>query len=190
MAKYYILGDVETTGLSEQKERITEIALIKTDEDFNIISTYETLINPERTLSDYIIDLTGITEEMLENEDKYPVAIPKIKEWWYNGITSEDEIIFIAHNAKFDKKFINKGSQDILNEDLIDLTIDTVAIARELYPFWRNHKLDTCAKKLGVENNEHHRALNDTMVLLAIAKELIPEFIGEGLNPINFTKGR
>lgn len=184
--RYYIFGDCETTGLSEQTERMTEIALVKTDEQFNIIDKFQMLINPERVVSAKITELTGITEEMVENEPKYDEAIPMITEWWTKDIPENSEIIFTAHNSPFDTKFINKASQDILGADLIINWIDTVSLARELYPFWRNHKLETCAKKFNVLNENHHRAMNDTMVLYYIGKRLINEAYESNLNPINF----
>lgn len=194
--KYYIFGDVETTGLKETEERMTEIALVKTDHEFNIIDKFQMMMNPERPLSDFIKKLTGITEEMVENEPKYPEAYKMIEEWWYKdipyGLINEDgdevnpEIIFVAHNAPFDIKFINYGADLVFGKPLIHDFIDTVSLARELYPFWRNHKLDTCAKKFGIVNENHHRAMNDTMVLYYIGKKLIPEFMNDGLDPINF----
>lgn len=181
----YIWGDTETTGLSNEKERMTEIALIKTDSNFNIIDTYETLINPEREITPKITELTGITEEMISESDKYDEAIPKIKEWWTKD-TDNKQIIFVAHNCPFDKGFINKATNDILGEEIVNDFIDTVSVARELKPFWRNHKLDTCAKKFGIVNENHHRAMNDTMVLLEIGKILIKEALESNLNPVNF----
>lgn len=187
MNRIYIFGDVETTGLSEQTERMTEIALVKTDHEFNIIDKFQMLMNPERTISAKITELTGITEEMVANESKYDEAIPMIDKWWYENLPEGDgEIIFVAHNAPFDNKFINKAFQDILGKDIIVKWIDTVSLARELYPFWRNHKLDTCAKKFNVINENHHRAMNDTMVLYQIGKRLITEAYESSLDPINF----
>jgi DNA polymerase-3 subunit alpha (Gram-positive type) len=186
MAKYYIFGDCETTGLSEQTERMTEIALVKTDEQFNIIDKFQMLINPERPISAKITELTGITEAMVANEPKYDEAVIKIGEWWKENIDILDNVIFVAHNAPFDIKFINKAFQDIIQEDAIIDWIDTVSLARELYPFWRNHKLDTCAKKFGVVNENHHRAMNDTMVLYRIGIKLITEAYESNMDPVNF----
>jgi DNA polymerase-3 subunit alpha (Gram-positive type) len=187
MAKYYIFGDVETTGLSEQTERMTEIALVKTDEQFNIVDKFQMLINPERVVSAKITELTGITEDMVKDEPKYEEAFILIQEWWNKDIVGgEDEAIFVAHNAPFDIKFINYGSTLVLEQNIIQNWIDTVSLARELYPFWRNHKLDTCAKKFGIVNENHHRAMNDTMVLYHIGKKLINEAYESNLDPINF----
>lgn len=186
MSKIYIFGDVETTGLSEKTERMTEIALVKTDEQFNIIDKFQMLINPERPLSDFIKNLTGINEAMVENEPKYEEAFVTIQNWWNEDIPEDAQIIFVAHNAPFDNKFINYGAELVLEQALIVDFIDTVSLARELYPFWRNHKLDTCAKKFGVMNEEHHRAMNDTMVLYQIGKRLISEANESGIDAVNF----
>lgn len=189
----YIFGDTETTGLSPfpteknpNGERMTEIALVKTDAEFNIIEKFQMLINPERPLSDFIKNLTNINEEMVENELKYPEAVSVIQEFW-NENTKDKHIIFVAHNAPFDNKFINQASQQELGYDLVVDFIDTVSIARELYPYWKDHKLDTCAKKFGVVNENHHRAMNDTMVLYHIGKRLIQEaYEDKSFNPVNF----
>lgn len=186
MEKIYVFLDTETTGLSEKTERMTEIAMVRTDENFNIIDKYQVLMNPERTISTKITELTGITEEMIENERKYDEIIPEIMEWYYKDSEGK-HIIGVAHNMPFDQKFINKAGQDILGKDIITDWIDTVSLARELYPFWRNHKLETCAKKFDVMNENHHRAMNDTMVLYHIGKRLINEaYEKEDFNPINF----
>jgi DNA polymerase-3 subunit alpha (Gram-positive type) len=187
MAKYYIFGDVETTGLSEQTERMTEIALVKTDHEFNIIDKFQMLINPERVISAKITELTGITEEMIADEPKYDEAYALIQEWWNKDIGVGDEIIFCAHNAPFDIKFINYGSTLTLGKNIIHNFIDTVSLARELYPFWRNHKLETLAKKFGIVNENHHRAMNDTMVLYYAGVRLIKEaYEANDFNPVNF----
>jgi DNA polymerase III subunit alpha, Gram-positive type len=185
MKKIYVFLDTETTGLSAEKERMTEIAMVRTDEEFNIIDTYQTLINPEREITAKITELTGITESMVENESKYDEIIPVISEY-YSQDSEEYQIIGVAHNMPFDQKFINKAGQDILGKDIITDFIDTVSLARELYPFWRNHKLETCAKKFNVMNENHHRAMNDTMVLYQIGKRLISEASESNIDPLNF----
>lgn len=180
----YIFLDTETTGLSAEKERMTEIAMVRTDSNFNIIDQYETLINPERVISARITEITGITESIVEFERKYDEVIPEIDAWFNNNNGFKQ--IAVAHNAPFDMKFINKAGQDILGRDIITDFIDTVSLARELKPFWRDHKLATCANKFNILNENHHRALNDTMVLLQIGAILIPDFVENGLDPINF----
>lgn len=181
----FIFGDVETTGLSENTERMTEIALIRTNNKFEETDKYVNFINPERKISAKITELTGITEEMVADAMIYEEAVPDIKEWWNQNMEGK-HIVFVAHNAPFDTKFINRGSQDILKEDIVVDWIDTVSLARELYPFWKNHKLDTCAEKFDIANDNHHRAENDTVVLMEIGIRLIKEFVENGNNPINF----
>lgn len=185
--KTLIFLDVETTGLSEKTERMTEIGIIRTDGNFNIIDEFQMLINPERVISSKITEITGITESMVENEPKYDEAIPMIKDFIFNGINKEDAIL-VAHNAPFDFKFVNQGFMDIYGKVAFENYIDTVSVLREIQPFWRNHKLDTAAKKYGIVNENHHRALNDTYVLYYIAKIALPQFLETGLNPINFKR--
>jgi DNA polymerase-3 subunit alpha (Gram-positive type) len=181
----FIFLDTETTGLSPTEEKLTEIAMIRTDNQFNILETYESFINPQKKLSAKIIQITNITDEMLEDAPLYESAIPNIYNWYYKN-SPEKRIIGVAHNMPFDLGFINEAGKKILGKDIITEWIDTVSLARELYPFWKNHKLDTCATKFGIVNENHHRALNDTMVLYNIGHRLITEFAQDGLDPVNF----
>jgi DNA polymerase-3 subunit alpha (Gram-positive type) len=181
----YIFADCETTGLSPEKERMTEIAMIRCDENFEVIDTFEMLINPERVITDKIVEITGITEEMVEDAPKYNEAIPQIHEW-FNYNPENKQIIFVAHNAKFDIGFINQAGRDILGKEIVKDFIDTVSVARECFPYWKNHKLETCCKKFGVVNNQAHRAMSDTLALVAVGKRLISECIEDGFNPVNF----
>jgi DNA polymerase-3 subunit alpha (Gram-positive type) len=183
----FIVGDVETTGLSPAKgDRMTEIALLKVDHEFNILDKLISFINPEREISAMITKLTGITEEMVADAQIYYDFVPTLYHWWHDEITEGKQIVFVAHNAPFDIGFINHATNQELNKDIIVDSIDTVSLARELYPFWKNHKLATCAEKFDIVNEQHHRAENDTMVLLDITKRLVTEYIREGQNPINF----
>jgi DNA polymerase-3 subunit alpha (Gram-positive type) len=181
----FIMGDVETTGFNPDPDKMTEIALIKTDSNFNILDRFVSFINPEQKLSAKIIEITNITDDMVEDAPKYQQIMGNVYSWWKKD-TEGKKIIFVAHNADFDVKFINHlfTSQDA--EALITDSIDTVSLARELYPFWKNHKLDTVADKFGIINESHHRAENDTIVLMYMAKRLITEFTQDGLNPVNF----
>lgn len=182
----YVFGDVETTGLSPDKgDKMTEIALIKTDFEFNTIDEYESFINPEQEITEKITELTGINNEMVDNAEKYNSIIPKIYDWIYKD-TEGKKVVLVAHNAPFDQKFINHAGQSVLEKDIFPDFIDTVSLARELYPFWRNHKLDTCADKFGIINENHHRAMNDTRVLKAIGIRLINEALEDDMPIINF----
>lgn len=186
----FIVGDVETTGLHPDPHKMTEIALIKVDSEFNVLDKFVSFIDPQQKLEPKITELTGITNEMLEGAPKYQEIVPQLLEWW-NKDTEGKRILFVAHNADFDVKFINHGFRTVLGQDIITESIDTVSLARELYPFWKNHKLDTVADKFGIINESHHRAENDTVVLLHMAKRLISEFTQDGLDPVNFrTKKR
>ncbi len=122
---------------------------------------------------------------MVEDAPSYDEIIPLIKEWYYND-TEGKHVIGVAHNMPFDLSFINQAGQDILGEDIIKDWYDTVSIARELHPFFRNHKLDTLAKKFNIVNENHHRAENDVIVLIGIGKRLINEALEDGIDILNF----
>lgn len=185
MEKVYVFLDVETTGLKATEEKMTEICMIKTDEEFNVIDKFVSFINPEKSIPEKITELTGITESMVAEAPTYNEIIPIIHEWYYKD-TEGKQVIGVAHNMPFDMGFINQAGKDIIGKDIITNWYDTVSIVRELFPFWKNHKLETCAKKFGIVNENHHRAENDVVVLIGIGKRLISEALEDGLDILNF----
>ena len=76
----FVVIDVETTGLDYLNDRITEIALIKIENN-KIIEEFSSLINPERFIPPFITELTGITNELVFNKPKFIDIIPKIKDY-------------------------------------------------------------------------------------------------------------
>jgi len=96
----YAIIDIETTGGSAKNEKITEIAIYLHD-GRNITGEFVTLVNPERIIPYYITDLTGITNEMVEDAPKFYEIAREIVE------LTEGKII-VAHNARFDYSFLRE----------------------------------------------------------------------------------
>ncbi|PLT31582.1 PolC-type DNA polymerase III [Peribacillus deserti] len=149
----YVVFDVETTGLSAVYDTIIELAAVKI-KDGDIVDRFESFANPHHPLSATTIDLTGITDDMVENAPEVDEVITKFKEW------AEDSIL-VAHNASFDMGFLNVCYKKLGYGKAENPVIDTLELGRFLYPEMKNHRLNTLTKKFDIELTQHHRAIYD-----------------------------
>lgn len=149
----YIVIDIETTGLSSSKNELIEIAALKVENN-NIIDTFEVLIKPNLPISSFISNLTGITNEMLENALSSADALTKF-------ITFISNNILVGHNIHFDINFLYDKCMSDINHLLTNDFIDTLRIARKISFDSVNYKLSTICNCLGIKNETAHRALSD-----------------------------
>ncbi|MBM7701901.1 PolC-type DNA polymerase III [Metabacillus iocasae] len=149
----YVVFDVETTGLSAVYDTIIELAAVKMKEG-EIIDRFESFANPHHPLSATTIDLTGITDDMVQDAPEVEDVLRKFLDWMGDSI-------LVAHNASFDMGFLNVGLKKMGREKAPNAVIDTLELARFLYPDMKNHRLNTLAKKFDVELTQHHRAIYD-----------------------------
>lgn len=149
----YVVFDVETTGLSAVYDKIIELAAVKMYKG-NVIDTFEAFINPGVPLSQLIINLTGITDNMLKDAPSEAAVIPKFKEFC-------EDAILVAHNASFDMGFINKAYEHVGLPEAHNPVIDTLELSRFLHPQLKSHRLNTLAKRYNVSLEQHHRAVFD-----------------------------
>ncbi len=163
----YTVFDIETTGFSRFNDRIIEIGAVRY-EDGNIVGEFSEFVSPERTLPEKIIELTGITDAMLQNAETIDKILPRFLEF------AEDSI-FVAHNADFDIGFIIENARR-LKLEFQPAYIDTLGLARALHPEYKNHKLDTLTKNLGVKLFNHHRASDDARATGSIFLKFMEEW--------------
>ncbi len=149
----YVVFDVETTGLSAVYNTIIELAAVKI-KNGEIIDRFESFANPHEPLTNTIIELTGITDDMLVDAPEVDEVIRTFNEW-----IGDD--ILVAHNASFDMGFINAAFRKVGLSDATNPVIDTLELARFLYPEMKNHRLNTLCKKFEIELVSHHRAIYD-----------------------------
>ena len=148
----YVVFDIETTGLSPIKDMITEIGAIKI-ENGTIVDKYNQLINPERSIPDKIVEITGITDEMVRDMPTIEKVLPDFKNF-------VGDSVLVAHNATFDTGFLRE--QYYKNGETLDSPIlDTLELTRALFPNLKSHKLNRVAKHLNVSLINHHRAVDD-----------------------------
>ena len=173
----YAIIDIETTGGSAHAEKITEIAIYLHDGN-QITGEYVTLINPERNIPYFITNLTGITNEMVENAPRFYEVARTIVELT-EGRT------FVAHNARFDYSFIRQEFKS-LGFNYKRNILDTVALSRKLIPGHGSYSLGNICKDLNISINGRHRAAGDALATvklfeLLIAKDIELSENGSGL---------
>ncbi|WP_409305459.1 PolC-type DNA polymerase III [Peribacillus sp. SCS-155] len=149
----YVVFDVETTGLSAVYDTVIELAAVKM-RGGEIIDRFESFADPHHPLSATTIELTGITDDMVSGAPEVDEVMEKFRQW-------AGDAVLVAHNASFDMGFLNVGYKKIGHPKADNPVIDTLELARFLYPDMKNHRLNTLAKKFDVELTQHHRAIYD-----------------------------
>ena len=155
----FICFDIETTGLSAARDKITEIGAVKVENGV-ITDTFSTFANPEMPIPLKITQLTGITDDMVKDAPSQSEAVGAFLEF-------AGDNVLVAHNAPFDTSFIAKACED-MGREYNYTSIDTVAISRAILTDIKNCKLDTVAKFLRLGDFNHHRATDDAEMLARI----------------------
>ncbi len=149
----YVVFDVETTGLSAVYDSIIELAGVKMYKG-NVIEEFQEFIDPGESLSAFTTQLTGITNEMVKGSKPERQVLEEFKAF-------TEGTILVAHNAKFDMGFINKGYTKHELSVSEEPVIDTLELSRFLYPEFKSFGLSALAKRFEVTLEQHHRAIYD-----------------------------
>ena len=183
----FVVFDIETTGLSPVNDRITEIGavIIKRGE---ITSKYNRLVNPEIPIPARIVELTGITDGMVKNEDNIEKVLPEFL------LFAGDRPI-VAHNSEFDWSFIrtNCGRLEI---DYKPAIIDTLQFSRIMVKELKRHKLETLCRHFKINLENHHRASDDATATAIVFRKLLELASSKGaknifdLNQLNAVSDR
>ena len=166
-----VVFDIETTGLSVQNCKITEIGAVKI-KDGEVLGRFNTFVDPEVPIPADIVELTGITDEMVKGAPKYPEALKAFFDFVGNDPAKETQPLLIAHNANFDIGFIRHFAK------LADLPfenpyLDTLALSRYINPDLNKHTLDAIANAYNLGDFNHHRACDDAEMLAHIFFRMI-----------------
>ncbi len=172
----FVVFDLETTGLNAYKNEIIEIGAVKL-KGTRIVDRFSQLVKPVGKLPKKIQELTGITEDMLIDSPSIEEILPKFLEF-IEGAT------LVAHNAPFDMSFIRRDSLKILNKKIENTVIDTLRMARDLYPEFKNYGLKTVTKRLGVSLESHHRAVDDSQATANMFVIFLERYMEKGIDNI------
>ena len=182
--KSFTVFDIETTGLSKYNDRITEIGAVRV-EDGVIVDVFNELVNPEMSIPEKIVELTGITNEMVLNCDVIDKVLPRFIEFSKNST-------YVAQNADFDIGFITENMRRF-KKDFKPVYLDTMNLSRVLRPNLKNYKLNTLSREFGVSLENHHRASDDATATAEIFIKLLKDLdkenieISEELNMVETT---
>lgn len=151
----YVVVDLETTGFDPYKGcEIIEIGVTEIRDD-NIVKNYSRFVKPEGIIPPLITELTGISNEMVANEEGIETVLPRFRK--YLG-----DRVMIAHNAKFDLKFLNYYLRKY-NLEPIDNYLCTVEMLKKCKSYkGKNKKLETACNYYNIINDNAHRADSDT----------------------------
>ena len=164
MKEAYIVLDLETTGLSKHRHKITEIAAVKVENN-RIKSKFESLINPQVKIPSFITSLTGISDNMVKDSPTIEEVMPKF-------FTFLEKHPFVAHCASFDYGFLNHNIQVHLSRELTNKPICTRKLSRRLIPQLGSYKLSTIGEHFSIKNELAHRAMPDVRVTHKIFSKL------------------
>ncbi len=167
--------DVETTGLSPKKERVCEVAM-SGFRNFKRIYSFSSLINPQKKIPQNIIDLNGITNEMVANSPLFPSLIPLI-------LANIENSVLVGHNVNFDIGFLSCEFERAGFKFPDLLSIDTWKMAKKLGKFSSN-SLGNIARSLEIPTENWHRAGNDIEMTRKVFEYFIVMLRKDGVNTV------
>ncbi len=172
----FIIFDIETTGLSPKSCGITQIGALKY-KNGEIIGRFDTFVNPEMPIPANIVELTGITDDMVKDAPSEKEAVKSFLEF-SNGA------MLVAHNANFDISFIRRVAVD--NDiPFNNAYLDTVALSRYINADIKKHTLDSLARYYKLGEFDHHKADADTEMLAKIFECMIRKLAVNGIFSVN-----
>ena len=160
----YTALDVETTGLSPRDNRVTEIALVQMW-GTHTRRQWSSLVNPGRHIPANITRLTGIDDEMVADAPAFSDLMGIIRDF-------VGDSVLLAHNAPFDRGFIDAEIRRAGGKPLTNRWLDTVTLAKKWLPQLPNRKLTTVAYHFGISSAGHHRAMADALMVAGIFAEM------------------
>ena len=175
----YVVFDLETTGFNAGgADSIIEIGAVKINNG-EIIDRFDELINPGRKLPQKIIELTNITDEMLEGKDNEENTVKKFKEW-------VGDLPMVAHNAKFDVSFIVMAHNKYNLGEFTNTVIDTLELSRALDTGYSRHSLSALVKRYDVPWDEtaHHRGDYDAEGTALVFHKMLKKLVSRNFETI------
>ena len=160
----YCVLDLETTGFSATTEKITEVGIMKL-KNGEVIDEFSCFVNPEKHIPERVTEVTNITDEMVKDAETIDKVFPKILDFLGDSV-------IVAHNAGFDVGFLKQNAKNLGYE--FDYTyLDTLSLAKDLFPEYKKYKLGKIAENLGIKVEVAHRALDDVDTTVKVFKVML-----------------
>ena len=172
----YCVLDLETTGISITTEKITEVGIMKV-KNGEVIDEFEIFVNPEKPIPQRVVEVTNITDEMVKDAETIDKVFPKVLEF-------VGDSIIVAHNASFDVGFL-KHNAKLLGYEFNNTYIDTLPLAKDLFPDLKKYKLGKIADSLGIEVDVAHRALADVDTTVKVFNVMLKKLKDKGINTVD-----
>ena len=163
MINEYVVLDLEMTGLSAKTDQIIEIGAVKI-KDHQVIDTMECLVNPRCKIPGRVSELTGITDEMVQQGKDRDEAVSELLDFL-------DGYVLVGQNINFDYSFLKQWAVNH-KRPLEAKACDTLKLARVLLPAEQSKKLEDLCVYFGIERTREHRALDDAMETWQIFERL------------------
>jgi DNA polymerase III subunit epsilon len=160
-----VFVDLETTGGNAAHHRITEIGIVRVQDDV-VVEEWSTLVNPECVIPEYIERFTGISNEMVEGAPRFADVAPLVLERLRGAAAGADRTppVFAAHNARFDYSFLRAEFRRA-GISFSAPVLCTVKLSRRLFPEHPRHNLDAVMERHALSCDARHRALGDARVI-------------------------
>ncbi len=170
MSISYISVDLETTGLNPKHDKIIEIGAVKV-RDGRIEDQYHTLVSPRRDLAEKVVELTGITDDMLRKA-------PGIEDCIGDFLDFAEDLPLLGHHVIFDFSFLKRAA---VNLDMVfeRKGIDTLKICRRFMPPEEKKNLESACSYYGIKREQAHRALADAIDTHRLYKALYEKYSEE-----------
>lgn len=186
----FVAIDIETTGLSPEYDTIIELGAVKVT-NFVVTDTFASLVRYDHDLfiDEYITQLTGITQEMIDNAPNMENVLPAFLDF-------VSDSVLLGHNVSFDINFIYDEMMQRYNKPFSNSFVDTIRISRRLHPEERHHRLSDLAKRYGIEQSATHRALADCLTTIRCYNAIIADACAlygsetNFINQVSFSHGR
>ena len=172
----YCVLDIETTGIPYRSEMITEIGAIKI-KNGEIIDEFECFVNPEKPIPYEVVQVTHITDDMVKNAKKIDEILPEFINFCGNDV-------LVAHNANFDIGFL-RFQANKLGLKFENTYIDTLSLAKDIFPDYAKYKLGIIAANLGIRVDVAHRALDDVKTLVKVFNVMLEKLKEQGVIKLN-----
>ena len=175
----YTVIDLETTGLDPMYDSIIEFGAIQYRNGAET-NRFSSLVNPEYQIDEYITELTGITNDMLQNAPLMPEVLPG-----FLSFVGNDKLI--GHNINFDVNFIYDTCEELSHPAFSNDFVDTMRFARRLFPEWKHHRLIDVAENLKIPASTMHRAIADCEITNASYRTMLDHMQQQGIDITQLT---